>query len=102
MTRFELDWLPAEPRPKISSVSLRRSESESGSCKTCQTVKSIKFVSRSRTETALQRTVGSHISNGVIKMDYLFVVIALASLGLVFAGLKGSGGNQKKITRLEL
>jgi len=53
-------------------------------------------------ETALQLTVGPHISNGVIKMDYLFVVIALASLGLVFAGLKGSGGKEKKITRLEL
>ena len=53
-------------------------------------------------ETALQPTVGPHISNGVINMDYLFVLIVLASLGLVFAGLKGSGGNEKKITRLEL
>ncbi len=35
-------------------------------------------------------------------MDYLFVFIALASIGLVFAGLKGVSGNQKKITRLEL
>jgi hypothetical protein len=35
-------------------------------------------------------------------MDYLFVLIALASLGLVFACLKGTAGNEKKITRLEL
>jgi len=35
-------------------------------------------------------------------MDYFFVLIALASLGLVFAGLKGAAGNEEKITRLEL
>jgi hypothetical protein len=36
-------------------------------------------------------------------MEYLFVVVALASTGLVFAGLKkGIGRNEKKITRLEL
>jgi len=41
--------------------------------------------------------------NGVVKMEYLFVVVALASAGFVFAGLKkGIGRNEKKITRLEL
>ena len=38
-----------------------------------------------------------------LKMEYLFVVVALASAGFVFAGLKkGIGRNEKKITRLEL
>jgi hypothetical protein len=36
-------------------------------------------------------------------MDYLFVFLALASAGLIFAGLrKDNGGNGKDITRLEL
>lgn len=36
-------------------------------------------------------------------MEYLFVVLALASAGLIFAGLKkDTGGNDKDITRLEL
>jgi hypothetical protein len=36
-------------------------------------------------------------------MEYLFVVLGLASAGFVFAGLKkGIGGNGKNITRLEL
>jgi len=36
-------------------------------------------------------------------MEYLFVVLALASAGFVFAGLKkGIGGNRKNMTRLEL
>jgi hypothetical protein len=35
-------------------------------------------------------------------MDYLFVLIALGSIGFVFAGLKSMGGRQKKITRLQL
>jgi hypothetical protein len=41
--------------------------------------------------------------NGVIKMEYLFVVIVLASFGLIFAGLKGTSETRKNnITRLEL
>jgi len=37
-------------------------------------------------------------------MEYLFVVIALASFGLIFAGLKGASETRKNnnITRLEL
>jgi len=35
-------------------------------------------------------------------MEYLFVLIALASVGLIFAGLRGVSGNEKKITRLQL
>jgi hypothetical protein len=36
-------------------------------------------------------------------MEYLFVLIALATFGLVFAGLKTLGGtNRKNITRLQL
>jgi len=41
--------------------------------------------------------------NGVIKMEYLFVVLGLTSFGFVFAGLKGIGSaNRRNITRLEL
>jgi hypothetical protein len=41
--------------------------------------------------------------NGVIKMEYLFVVIALAAFGLIFAGLKGTTQpRNNNITRLEL
>jgi len=37
------------------------------------------------------------------KMDYLFVIFALASMGLLFAGVKKMNrGNGKKFTRLEL
>jgi len=47
--------------------------------------------------------VSPDFHNGVVKMEYLFVVVALASAGFVFAGLKkGIGRNEKKITRLEL
>jgi hypothetical protein len=36
-------------------------------------------------------------------MDYLFVVFVLASMGLVFAGVKKMNrGSSKKFTRLEL
>ena len=35
-------------------------------------------------------------------MEYLFVVIALATFGLIFAGLKGISQTRKNITRLEL
>jgi hypothetical protein len=37
-------------------------------------------------------------------MEYLFVVLALASAGLLFAGLKGisGSGKRKNITRLQL
>ena len=36
-------------------------------------------------------------------MDYLFVVFALASMGLVFAGVKKMNrGSKKGFTRLEL
>jgi len=40
---------------------------------------------------------------GVINMDYLFVIFALASMGLVFAGVrKISRHSRKNFTRLEL
>jgi hypothetical protein len=36
-------------------------------------------------------------------MEYLFVIFALASMGLLFAGVKKmSRGNRKNFTRLEL
>ncbi len=36
-------------------------------------------------------------------MEYLYVLIALASFGFVFYGLKALGGNNRKnITRLQL
>jgi hypothetical protein len=36
-------------------------------------------------------------------MEYLFVLLALATFGLVFAGFKTIGGNNRKnITRLQL
>ena len=35
-------------------------------------------------------------------MEYLFVLFALASIGVVFAGLKSAAGNRKNITRLQL
>jgi hypothetical protein len=37
-------------------------------------------------------------------MEYLFVVLALATAGLAFAGLKGMAGSgkNKNITRLQL
>jgi len=35
-------------------------------------------------------------------MDYLFVMFALASIGLVFAGVKKLSGGRKNFTRLEL
>jgi hypothetical protein len=36
-------------------------------------------------------------------MEYLFVIFALASMGLLFAGVKKmSQGSKKKFTRLEL
>jgi hypothetical protein len=35
-------------------------------------------------------------------MDYLFVVFALASMGLLFAGVKKMNRGKKNITRLEL
>jgi hypothetical protein len=46
----------------------------------------------------------TQFSNGVIKMEYLFVVLALATAGLAFAGLKGMAGSgkNKNITRLQL
>jgi hypothetical protein len=39
---------------------------------------------------------------GVDLMDYLFVIFALASMGLVFAGVKKAHGRNKNFTRLEL
>ena len=35
-------------------------------------------------------------------MDYLFVVFVLASMGLLFAGVKKMNSGRKTITRLEL
>jgi hypothetical protein len=35
-------------------------------------------------------------------MDYLFVIFALASMGLVFAGVKKANKGRKTFTRLEL
>ncbi len=35
-------------------------------------------------------------------MDYLFVLIALATVGAVFAGVKALKGRRKDLTELEL
>ena len=35
-------------------------------------------------------------------MDYLFVLVALGSVGFVFYGLKSITGTKKNLTRLEL
>ena len=35
-------------------------------------------------------------------MDYLFVLVALGSVGFLFAGLKTMAGSKKSITRLQL
>ena len=48
-------------------------------------------------------TVSGHDPHRSLNMEYLFVIFALASMGLLFAGAKKmSRGSRKNFTRLEL